>query len=74
MTAAARDRKPDARMLLSVKEVAVELGCGRDTVYSLLSSGLLTSVRVGARLRRIRRQDLQTYIASLEPSIPTTVH
>jgi excisionase family DNA binding protein len=71
VTAAAPYREPDMRMLLSIPEVAVELGCGRDTVYSLLSSGLLTSVRVGARLRRIRRQDLQTYVASLEPSIPS---
>jgi excisionase family DNA binding protein len=57
-------------MLLSVAEVAAELGCGRDTVYALLSSGLLPSVLVGARLRRIRRHDLQTYVTSLEPSIP----
>ena len=71
MTAAAPD--PGRRMLLSVPEVAAELGCGRDTVYALLSSGLLPSVRVGARLRRIRRQDLQAYVASLEPSLPATL-
>ena len=71
MTAALANREPGHRMLLSVPEVAAELGCGRDTVYALLSAGLLPSVRVGARLRRVRRQDLHAYVASLEPSRPS---
>jgi excisionase family DNA binding protein len=71
MTSGATDTGP--RMLLSVAEVAAELGCGRDTVYTLLSSGLLPSVLVGARLRRIRRPDLQAFVASLEPSIPAAI-
>lgn len=52
-------------MFVDVVEVAYELGCGRDTVYSLLASGLLRSVRVGERLRRIRRSDLTAYIEAL---------
>ena len=56
--------KPE-RMMLSVAEVAHELGCGRDTVYALLASGQLRSVRVGERLRRIRRPDLTAYIEAL---------
>ena len=56
---------PRERMMLSVNEVAAELGCGRDTVYTLLASGRLQSVVVGERLRRIRRPDLEQYIASL---------
>jgi excisionase family DNA binding protein len=71
MTLAATVTAP--RMLLSVAEVAAELGCGRDTVYALLSSGLLPSVLVGTRLRRIRRQDLQAYVATLETSLPSAV-
>lgn len=53
------------RMLLSVSEVAAELGCGRDTVYRLMTSGALPSVTVGGRLRRVRRDDLCEYIDSL---------
>jgi excisionase family DNA binding protein len=71
MTLAATDTPP--RMLLSVAEVAAELGCGRDTVYTLLGNGALPSVLVGARLRRIRRPDLQAFVASLEPSIPAAI-
>ena len=57
-------------MLLSVAEVAAELGCGRDTVYRLLTSGALPSVIVGGRLRRVRREDLLTYIDSLAVTWP----
>lgn len=58
------------RMLLTVAEVAAELGCCRDTVYQLLTSGALPSVRIAGRLRRIRRTDLHTYITTLTPSSP----
>ncbi len=57
------------RMMLSVPEVAAELGCGRDTVYALLASGRLPSVLIGERLRRVRRQDLEQFIAEL-PAVP----
>ena len=56
--------KPE-RMMMSIVEVGEELGCGRDTVYALLASGKLKSVRIGERLRRIRRTDLVAYIESL---------
>ena len=59
------------RLLLSVAEVAAELGCGRDTVYALLTSGALPSVRLGGRLRRIRRSDLNRYVDSLAESTPS---
>ncbi|NCD20135.1 MAG: DNA-binding protein [Actinobacteria bacterium] len=62
---------PPQRMLLTVAEVATELGCGRDTVYALLTSGALPSVRLGGRLRRIRRTDLTTYVDSLGASTPS---
>lgn len=55
----------NARLLLTVNDVATELGCCRDTVYSLLNTGALTSVRIGTRLRRIRRSDLDAFIGSL---------
>ena len=62
---------PPQRMLLSVAEVAAELGCGRDTVYALLTSGALPSVRLGGRLRRIRRADLNRYVDTLAESTPS---
>ena len=63
---------PPQRLLLSVAEVATELGCGRDTVYALLTSGALPSIRLlGGRLRRIRRTDLTTYVESLTASSPS---
>ena len=68
------DEAPRARMLLSVAEVAAELGCGRDTVYGLLTSGRLPSVLVGERLRRVRRPDLEQYIADLPASPVTNGH
>ena len=62
---------PPQRLLLSVAEVAAELGCGRDTVYALLASGALPSVRLGGRLRRIRRADLNRYVDALAESTPS---
>lgn len=62
---------PTPRMLLSVAEVAAELGCGRDTVYRLMTSGVLPSVIVGGRLRRIRREDLRAYVDSLAITRPS---
>lgn len=61
---AATASAPQPRMLLSVNEVATELGCGRDTVYRLLTTGQLRSITVGGRLRRIRSEDLRAYIDS----------
>jgi excisionase family DNA binding protein len=69
MISTATDTAP--RMLLSVAEVAAELGCGRDTVYTLLGNGALPSVRLGGRLRRIRRCDLERFVAQMHPSLPT---
>jgi excisionase family DNA binding protein len=71
-TATAADG-PGPRMLLSVAEVAAELGCGRDTVYGLLASGALPSVTVGGRLRRICRRDLLAYIDRLTVTRPSKV-
>lgn len=61
---------PQGRLMLSVPEVAAELGCGRDTVYALIASGTLPSVVISERLRRIRRRDLEQYVADLPLSQP----
>jgi excisionase family DNA binding protein len=62
---------PEVRMMLTVSEVAAELGCSRDTVYALIASGSLPSVLIGERLRRIRRLDLERFIEEL-PASPVT--
>ena len=47
--------------ILTAEELAVVLGCGRTTAYALLRDGEIPSFYVG-RLRRVRRQDVDTYI------------
>jgi excisionase family DNA binding protein len=53
-----------ARDLLTVRDVGTALGCSRTTVYRLLSSGQLRSVRFGER-QRVLRRDLAAYLDSL---------
>lgn len=52
------------RVLLSVEQAADRLSIGRTTVYRLIKTGELQSVRVG-RLRRIAADALDDYAASL---------
>ena len=52
------------KLLLSPAEAAAALGVGRTTLYGLLSSGALASVRIGA-LRRIPLGALERYLATL---------
>ena len=70
MSHATIDEAPRPKMMLSVAEVATELGCGRDTVYALLASGQLASVRISDRLRRVRRVDLIRFVDELAESRP----
>ena len=50
------------KRLLSAEELAQELGVGRTTVYALLWSGTIPSIKLG-RLRRVRREDLDRFIS-----------
>jgi excisionase family DNA binding protein len=50
------------KRLLSAAELARELGVGRTTAYTLLWSGAIPSMKVG-RLRKVRREDFETYLA-----------
>ena len=56
--------KNEARDLLSPEQLAEHLGCGRTYVYSLLAgpNPAIRSFKIG-RLRRIRRQDVDSYVA-----------
>jgi excisionase family DNA binding protein len=56
--------KNEARELLSPEQLAEHLGCGRTYAYSLLAgpNPSICSFKIG-RLRRIRRVDVDRYIA-----------
>ena len=56
---------PDpTRTLLSVEAAATQLSIGRTTMYALIKSGAIGSVKVG-RLRRVPAEALTTYTARL---------
>lgn len=62
---APRDQAPAGLdLVITVEEAARELRCGRTTIYALIRDGDLPSVRIGT-LRRIRTNDLRTYIDRL---------
>ena len=56
--------EPEPRALLTVEEAAERLSLGRTTVFQLLKTGALKSVRIG-RLRRIPTDALDEYTRSL---------
>ncbi len=51
-------------LLYNASQVAALLCCGRTTVWELMRSGKLESVKVG-RSRRIPRDAVESYIAGL---------
>jgi excisionase family DNA binding protein len=57
-----RDDMTDQDQLLCMKDVAQILGVSEQLVKRLVRKGKLVSVRVGEKLIRFRRQDLQAYI------------
>lgn len=52
------------RLLLTVEEAADCLGIGRTYMFDLIMSGVVPSVRIG-KLRRVRPDELERYVASL---------
>jgi excisionase family DNA binding protein len=51
------------KVLLKPEEVAQMLALGRSTVYELIATGALPSIRVG-KVIRVRREDLQRWVES----------
>lgn len=51
-------------VLLTVEQAAEQLTIGRTTLYALIRTGAITSVRIG-KLRRLRPADLAVYTARL---------
>jgi len=58
------ERRSVEKLLLSPEEAGAALGQGRTSVYLLMSTGQLESVRIG-RSRRISAAVLESYVASL---------
>jgi len=52
------------RTLLSVEAAATQLSIGRTTMYALIKTGAIASIRIG-RLRRVPAEALTTYTARL---------
>jgi excisionase family DNA binding protein len=47
-----------AREFLSVREVAILLGCSLRSVYRLISNGTLKAVNLSERITRVKRSDI----------------
>jgi excisionase family DNA binding protein len=58
-------KEPMDLQLRTVDEAAAKLAVGKTTVYLLMSSGRLPSVKIG-RSRRIRVADFRHFIENLE--------
>ena len=54
----------DAPLLLTVKQASARLGIPRTALYALLTSGALTSVKIG-RLRRVPSWAIDQYVRRL---------
>lgn len=54
------------RLLYTPDEAAEALAIGRSTLYELMADGAVKYIKLG-RCRRIRRTDLETYVANLAP-------
>jgi excisionase family DNA binding protein len=52
-------------MTLTDVEVGVELRIGKTRVRELIKSGEIPSVMIGGTLLRVRRADLEAYLAQL---------
>lgn len=62
---------PDAPLLADTLEAARRLDCGRTTVYKLISSGQLESVKVG-RLRKVPVAAIEEYVKRLRAAETTS--
>jgi len=56
-------------VLLKIPEVMERLGCGRNKVYELMTSGELRSVKFGG-CRRVPSDELERFVAGLDDTRP----
>ena len=54
----------DAKLLLTVEEVARLLGLSRTRTYDLVGTGAIGSVKIG-RSRRVARAEVERFVAAL---------
>lgn len=66
---AGEDGNEPQRLLLTVEEAAQMLGVGRTTLFGLLQSGQLASVRIGAA-RRVSVQAIEEFVDQLTERTP----
>lgn len=52
--------KPD---MLNLNQVAAELNISRWTVYRLIASKKLNAIKIGTKLYRVSREELDAYIS-----------
>jgi excisionase family DNA binding protein len=55
----------DEQLVFTPEQIAQKIAQGRTTVYALMKSGALPSVRIG-RSRRVTKAALEDYVARLE--------
>jgi len=68
MTTSTNDNVETAhRLAYSVEEAGQMIGLCRRTIYELMTSGQLRSVKIGRR-RLVRHTDLVEFLARLEPA------
>jgi excisionase family DNA binding protein len=58
-----RKRSPEPGVLLTLDQVAQELGCSRKHVERLIKSKELVATRIGSRSVRVHRRDLDAFCA-----------
>jgi excisionase family DNA binding protein len=58
-------------LLLDVEQAMAALGISRGTIYHLINSGEIRSLKVGPRRRKISRSALDDYIAKQESRVQT---
>jgi excisionase family DNA binding protein len=55
---------PHIPVLITPEAAAERLSISRTRIYELISAGIIESVKIG-RLRRLRPQDLEAFVARL---------
>ena len=52
----------ETKKLLSVSEVALQVGIGRTLTYKLINEGAIKSIRLGHSRRRVPAAEVETYV------------
>lgn len=61
---------------ISVRELAVLLGCGKDTIYRMIKNNEIKAINLNKKLTRIRRKDVEGLFetkSTPKPKTPLTI-